>query len=229
MQVICSSSSVERPHSELTPESGRKQQEEVGGAVGVASKRRVSFAPILATGVSVSPESAVPSPLSQSSPVSRLVSEEDQQQQALKKEERQEEAIMSAKSLAGEDVMHQQSGEAGGSSCDEMQSSPASSVNLVGSVGSDPHYSPGSEVSEEGSTASSLSSSTSLYEYPLQSTAVKGRGGKRGRLRGRGKRAGRARGASPTVPGVSSEEVTEECLTRGRGGRGRKRRGRETR
>ena len=109
-------------------------------------------------------------------------------------------------------------------------SSVESSSEPVGVVRErDTRVSPSSEVSEEGSTASSLSSSASPYEYPSQA-AMRGRG-RRGRPRGRGKRGSRGRGGGEggTETVEMGEEGREEVVVRGRGGRGRKRRGRGTR
>ena len=95
----------------------------------------------------------------------------------------------------------------------------------------DTRLSPMSDMSEEGSTASSsLSSSTSIYE--LSQPVRRGRG-KRGRprARARGKRGGRGRGgaANKEAGEVGREEGRDEEPVRGRGGRGRKRRGRGSR
>ena len=95
----------------------------------------------------------------------------------------------------------------------------------------DTRLSPMSDMSEEGSTASSsLSSSTSIYE--LSQPVRRGRG-KRGRprARARGKRGSRGRGgaANKEAGEVGREEGRDEEPVRGRGGRGRKRRGRGSR
>ena len=229
LQLISySSSSAERPPNEPSSGTSTRQQEEVGVAVGGVQKRRVSFAPIPTTaGPSASPEECVPQPTrSPFRPQAVEEEEPEEEVQQIAAVKREEIDTASTTEEEGEKVGY------GGSHVDKPQpyTSPMATPPLTTSPSllgvareSDTRVSPGSEVSEEGSTVSSLSSSASFYESPQAG----GRGrGKRGRPRGRGRRGGRGRGVAVAVVSVEKEE---ESVGRGRGGRGRKRRGRGTR
>ena len=193
----------------MTPR-GSKQQEEMG--MGGTQRRRVSFAPI--------PTGSETSPVSESTnvDVSSFHQDEDPGDNILTEQESTQKISTSRESL--ESIASVSPTSSHSSSVPGVeQSSP-----LTGT--SETHLSPGSDMSEEGGSGSSLSSSTSIYELPQ--VAKRGRGGRRGRGRRRGKR-GRGRGGAVGEDGESIGDGKEEAVVRGRGGRGRKRRGRGAR
>lgn len=188
-----------------------KQPEEATASMAEAQKRRVSFAPIL-HGAAMNPDCVV-------SKVSVPTCEQGREQ----KDNVQEPEHTVTQDKAGEMTTYQEGNQAS-TPAETVSSLPTTHTSTILSANKD-DFSPGSEISEEGSTASSLSSSTSLYELPQ--SAKQGRG-KRGRPRC--KRGGRGKGGvSGEIVGAEVSEMPEDTIVRGRGGRGRKRRGRGSR
>lgn len=183
-----------------------KQPEEATASMAEAQKRRVSFAPIL-HGAAMNPDCVV----------SKVGVPTCEQGRELKDTVRELERTP-AQDKAGEMTAYQE-GDQASTPPETLSSLPTTILSA-----SKDDVSPGSEISEEGSTASSLSSSTSLYELPQ--SAKLGRG-KRGRTRGK---RGRGKGSvSGEIVGAEVSEMPEDTTVRGRGGRGRKKRGRGSR
>lgn len=239
-------SSSEKVLKESTLGNSSKQwQEEATGSVpvGVTPRRRVSFAPILTT-PSMSPDSVITKVgvPSSSQKEGELVYQEEQESS----DEMDGREEIAAESV--EEKMPKQDNPSSTISVEVGSSSQTQhpvletilqtdlSKSLVLDTPSqtfgeakdcDTRFSPASEMSEDGSIASSLSSSASVYESPQTAKRGRGKRGQRGgRTRGRGKRVGVGRGG---VMVENSGEANEEANGLGRGGRGKKKRGRGTR
>ena len=212
--------SAERLRKEPSPGTSSKHQGEVGGAVGGATKRRVSFAPIpTSKSPDVGAQRVKISPQSQSDEETDSgegVSHQGMLLVEIKKDpDRTDDGGMQPKSDTS-------SNESGCSAFSVGTHLPGPSELAKERDTLSP---PVSETSDAGSMASSLSSSPlQLQEHQH----VPGRGrGRRGRGRGRGKRGGRGRGGvAPVAMGTGEAASGDEAVGRGRGSRGRKRRGR---
>lgn len=223
----CSSSppSQERAPKAASHGNHIKRQEEAAASTSGAQKRRVSFAPVL-SGAAMSPDCVI----------TKIGIPSSEQDKELRDDVRElEQTVTQSKEVIADKAVEMQE--------DKQVSTSGSSVLTTAQLShriqplpltspgkdNDTSFSPGSEISEEGSTASSLSSSASFYELPHP--AKQGRG-RRGRPRGRTKRGSRGRGGMSVevMEGAEGAEGgEEEVIVRGRGGRGRKKRGRGSR
>lgn len=213
LQHTLSPSSPEKALKESSRGNHSKQPEEAAASTAEAQKRRVSFAPIL-HGAGMDPDCVV-------TKVDMPAFDQGKEQRFGVRE--QEHTVAQNKDVLadqmGEMTTYQEDSQASTPS-EAAPTTPDTSQSLT--ILNKDDFSPGSEASEEGSIASSLSSSTSLYEQPQ--SAKRGRG-KRGRPRGK---RGRGKGGE-TAEDAEVGEVGEDNTVRGRGARGRKRRGRGSR